>query len=224
MISNVKLFTSSGATIRAKTSKMYGDTYRTKLTLTGSTFSNASSAALGSGIDLGTFPKGIIRMKKAAMYLSLTTTTATVVVPYIGLGTVVASGAVSVLNGTTTFHNWVREFLGTAVGLAATAVTTYAGGPLASLAAAQLTSPGASTTDYAMQGTNAGAHGFAVAAEGDTFIDVVTSLQKAISGIDGSATASHVFLNIATTNGEATTTTTAVVGTVSFDWEFMGTD
>lgn len=87
----------------------YGDGLRhyTKLTLTDfAVGSSTGAAALGFGALLYTLPAGV--QKVNAVYQSVALTGAagiTADTPEIGLGTVVASGAVSVLGGTATFED-----------------------------------------------------------------------------------------------------------------------
>lgn len=83
----------------------YGNGYQhvTKITIT--SFTQAvTAAALGFGKKIYDFPQGIIRFKKvfAAITIAAPASTTT---GEIGLGTVVASGAIATLGGTATFEN-----------------------------------------------------------------------------------------------------------------------
>jgi hypothetical protein len=65
----------------------------------------ADNAALADGYLLYTFPAGPIAVLAASMSMALTLAEDTTATADIGLGTVIASGAVSVLGGTATFEN-----------------------------------------------------------------------------------------------------------------------
>lgn len=65
----------------------------------------ADNAALADGYLLYTFPAGAIAVKSASMSMALTLAEDTTATPDVGVGTVVATGAVSVLGGTATFEN-----------------------------------------------------------------------------------------------------------------------
>lgn len=67
----------------------------------------AGGASLGLGKKLYTFPEGPIVINFITMSVALTQTedNITADTPEVGLGTVVASGAVAVLSGTATFEN-----------------------------------------------------------------------------------------------------------------------
>lgn len=82
--------------------------WRTVLTATSATMpAIAGGAALGVGRLAMTFPAGVKIISGSAISLGLTQTQGFVNAntPVLGLGTVVASGAVSVLSGTATFQN-----------------------------------------------------------------------------------------------------------------------
>lgn len=88
----------------------YGDGRRrvTKLTFTDLTIGAAVGAAnLGIGKKLYTLPAGAIVVKAAHMSVALTGSGATcdADTPDMGIGTVIASGAVALLSGTATFEN-----------------------------------------------------------------------------------------------------------------------
>ena len=70
-----------------------------------STSQAVASAALGFGIELGKLPKGKIAVLGVGLDLTYVADGACAVAPDIGVGTVVASGAVSVLGGTGTFED-----------------------------------------------------------------------------------------------------------------------
>lgn len=94
----------TGTTITAT----YGDGVNmvTVLTLSGVAITLGDNAALGSGVLIYTFPAGIIGVNAAHINVGITSNgTPTTDTPDVGLGTVVASGAVSVLSGTATFEN-----------------------------------------------------------------------------------------------------------------------
>lgn len=65
----------------------------------------ADNAALADGYLLYTFPAGPIAVSAATMSMALTLAEDTTATPDVGLGTTVASGAVSVLGGTAAFEN-----------------------------------------------------------------------------------------------------------------------
>lgn len=65
----------------------------------------ADNAALADGYLLYTFPAGAIAVTAASMSMALTLAEDTTATPDVGLGTVVATGAVNVLGGTATFEN-----------------------------------------------------------------------------------------------------------------------
>lgn len=66
----------------------------------------SSDAALGFGQKILDFPTGVIKIEDALLSLNLSTPTGlSATAGEIGLGTVVASGAVAVLSGTSTFED-----------------------------------------------------------------------------------------------------------------------
>lgn len=79
----------------------------TKLTMTAFSLGNtADNAALGLGAKFYTFPAGTIIVTDATIVGSLTANISVKTnTPEIGIGTVVASGAVAVLSGTATFED-----------------------------------------------------------------------------------------------------------------------
>ena len=87
----------------------YGDGYYHTSIITVSTTlpAIAGGAALGVGKLAYTFPAGAIVVEEAKFSLAITQTQGNITsnTPYVGLGTVIASGAVSVLTGTATFEN-----------------------------------------------------------------------------------------------------------------------
>ncbi len=84
-----------------------GIEHLTKLTMTAFNLGNtADNAALGFGANFYSFPAGTIIVTDATMVGSLTANISVKTnTPEIGIGTVVASGAVSVLSGTATFED-----------------------------------------------------------------------------------------------------------------------
>jgi hypothetical protein len=84
-----------------------GIDHLTVLTCTAFTVgTTADNAALGIGASLYTFPAGTILVDSTSMVGSLTATMdVTTDTPEVGLGTVIASGVVSVLSGTATFED-----------------------------------------------------------------------------------------------------------------------
>lgn len=92
------------------TAAEYGDNvfHKTVLTLSGALPAIAGGANLGVGRLIYTFPAGNIRIHTAAFKgVAITQTTGKINAdtPEVGLGTVIASGAVDVLSGTATFEN-----------------------------------------------------------------------------------------------------------------------
>lgn len=81
--------------------------HTTVLTLTGALPAIAGGASLGVGRLLYTFPAGAIVVQSAYMSVAITQTQGNITAdtPEVGLGTVIASGAVAVLSGTATFEN-----------------------------------------------------------------------------------------------------------------------
>lgn len=82
--------------------------HKTTLALTGALPAIAGGANLGIGRLLYTFPAGDIRILSAAFKsVAITKSQANITAdtPDVGLGTVIASGAVATLDGTATFEN-----------------------------------------------------------------------------------------------------------------------
>jgi len=79
----------------------------TELTITSVPLIVTTNASKGDGKPIYTLPAGKVIIKSAAMNIGIVGTAALNVAdtPDLGLGTVVASGAVSVLSGTATFEN-----------------------------------------------------------------------------------------------------------------------
>lgn len=92
----------------------YGDRYshRTVITLKpGFTFTPAGAADLAMGKEIYKFPAGKIRVLSTAVDLKLQGNgTVNADTPVVGLGSVVGSGAVAVLSGTSTFINMMTGF------------------------------------------------------------------------------------------------------------------
>jgi len=93
------------------TAQEFGDGFVQTTVLTVSTVlpAIAGGASLGVGKLAYTFPAGIILVEAAYMSLGITQTQGNINAdtPDIGLGTVIASGAVAVLGGTATFENLI---------------------------------------------------------------------------------------------------------------------
>jgi len=92
------------------TAAEYGDNvyHKTVLTLSGALPAIAGGANLAVGRLLYTFPAGDIRVHTAALKgvtIKQTQGNITADTPDLGLGTVIASGAVATLDGTATFEN-----------------------------------------------------------------------------------------------------------------------
>ena len=87
----------------------YGDGYEHTTVLTVSTTlpAIAGGAALGVGKLMYTFPSGAIVVNEAKMSMAITQTQGNINAntPDVGIGTVIASGAVATLDGTATFEN-----------------------------------------------------------------------------------------------------------------------
>ena len=82
--------------------------HRTTLALTGALGAIAGGAALGVGRLLYTFPAGAIRVVSAyfnGVAITQSEANITADTPDVGLGTVIASGAVEILSGTGTFES-----------------------------------------------------------------------------------------------------------------------
>lgn len=98
--------------------KEEGDEIARKTTLTIAEFTQAiAGAALGFGKKLCDLPEGAIKIEQVVARITTKGATSTSQ-PVIGVGTVVASGAVSVLSGTSTFVDAMTGFTGTAVSAA----------------------------------------------------------------------------------------------------------
>lgn len=84
-----------------------GFNHVTKLTMTAfAVGTSGDNAALGIGAKFYTFPAGTIEIISASMVGGLTAAiSVTTDTPEVGIGTVIASGAVSVLSGTATFED-----------------------------------------------------------------------------------------------------------------------
>jgi len=91
------------------TATEYGDgrSHITKLTLTSAAITIGDNASLGTGSLIYTFPAGPLHVESSSINVgvTLTTGTPTTDTPEIGLGSVVASGAVAVLGGTPAFED-----------------------------------------------------------------------------------------------------------------------
>tara|TARA_Y100000034_G_scaffold132026_1_gene194061 strand:- start:2767 stop:3624 length:858 start_codon:yes stop_codon:yes gene_type:complete len=75
------------------------------LTVTNAVITVGNSADLGAGVLLYTLPAGNITVHTSYMELAIAGVSATTDTPDVGLGTVIASGAVTVLGGTATFED-----------------------------------------------------------------------------------------------------------------------
>jgi hypothetical protein len=86
----------------------------TKLTMTAfAVGTSGDAAALGIGAKFYTFPAGTIQVLDASMVGGLTATISiTTDTPEVGIGTVIASGAVAVLSGTATFEDIINGNVG----------------------------------------------------------------------------------------------------------------
>ena len=100
---------SVGTAATGVTAVEYGDsrTHQTVLTLDTVLPAIAGGASLGVGKLLYTLPAGAHIIESAYMSVAITQTDANITAdtPDVGLGTVIASGAVAVLGGTATFEN-----------------------------------------------------------------------------------------------------------------------
>jgi len=87
-----------------------GVSHVTKLTMTSfAVGTNADNASLGIGAKFYTFPAGAILVEDATMVGGLTAAiSVTTDTPEVGIGTAIASGAVSVLSGTATFEDIIN--------------------------------------------------------------------------------------------------------------------
>jgi hypothetical protein len=91
------------------------------------------NASLGSGYKIYTFPTGSVVIDAVHMDVGLTSVDHVAETPKVGLGTVIASGTVAVLNGTATFMNILTEQATDAMDGSSTAVAalpTTTGYPL----------------------------------------------------------------------------------------------
>lgn len=101
-----------------------GIRYRTKIRVNGLSKAISADAALGFGEHIASFPLG--RIQPVGGYVSMVSTTATglsATAGEVGLGTVIASGAVATLGGTATFEN-IMEGTTLSNHVAATALTS----------------------------------------------------------------------------------------------------
>jgi len=114
----------------------YGNGYHhvTRLTVNvTNAMSTGDNASLGTGALLYTFPAGEIIVESAYMSMGLTATVEQAAdTPDIGLGTVIATGAVATLDGTATFENLITGQTAADAAGTASVVTTLltAGTPL----------------------------------------------------------------------------------------------
>lgn len=101
-------------TVANGTVKEYGDKYSHVSVISITSFAQAvAGAALGFGKKIYDFPEGLVKCKRAVIDITMTAATSEDV-GEVGLGTVVASGAVSTLGGTATFEDIVDGFANTA--------------------------------------------------------------------------------------------------------------
>lgn len=100
---------SVGTANTGSTAVEYGDgrLHQTVLTLATTLPAIAGGASLGVGKLLYTFPAGAIIVESAYMSVAITQTEGNITAdtPDVGLGTVIASGAIATLDGTGTFEN-----------------------------------------------------------------------------------------------------------------------
>lgn len=89
------------------TAAEFGDAYShtTILTFGAGAVLPSVTGSLGVGKLIYTFPAGAQIIKSSRMSVGIQATTTTTMTPTVGLGTVIASGAVIVLSGTATFQN-----------------------------------------------------------------------------------------------------------------------
>lgn len=87
----------------------FGPHHFTKLTMTSFAVGiTADNASLGIGAKFYTFPAGTIAVKSVSLVGGLTAAiSVTTNTPEVGVGSVIASGAVSVLSGTATFEDFI---------------------------------------------------------------------------------------------------------------------
>ena len=110
--------TNLGTVATGSTAEEYGNSWNHHTVITVSTTLGAVVGSLGLGKLLYTFPAGAIVIRRAYMSIGITQTGGLINAdtPEGGLGTTVASGAVTALNGTAAFENiiiyrFVRVFL-----------------------------------------------------------------------------------------------------------------
>ena len=82
-----------------------GTTTTATLTLTNVVLTVGSSENLGVGVLIFTLPAGNLTVIASAMSLAISGVSTTTDTPDVGLGTIIASGVVTVLGGTPTFEN-----------------------------------------------------------------------------------------------------------------------
>lgn len=99
----------AGTAATGSTALEYGDgyTHTTVLTVNTTLPAIAGGAALGIGKLLYTLPAGAVLIPSSYFSLAITQTQGNITAdtPVVGLGTTIASGAVSVLSGTAAFQN-----------------------------------------------------------------------------------------------------------------------
>lgn len=101
--------TNVGTASAGSTAAEYGDAYwhRTVLTVSTTLPAIAGGAALGVGKQLYAFPAGALLINRSYMSIEITQTEGNITAdtPEVGLGTVIATGAVAVLSTPATFEN-----------------------------------------------------------------------------------------------------------------------
>lgn len=129
--------TNVGTASTGSTAAEYGDAYwhRTVLTVSTTLPAIAGGAALGIGKQLYAFPAGALLINRSYMSISITQTQGNITAdtPEVGLGTVIATGVVAVLNTPATFENIITGTAAADCNGTATVVTATptAGVPLA---------------------------------------------------------------------------------------------
>jgi hypothetical protein len=99
----------------------YGNKYSHVSVISVTEFTQAVAGAdLGFGKKIYDFPEGLVKCKRAVIDITMSAPTSTDV-GEVGLGTVVASGAVATLGGTATFEDIVDGFANTAPSVAGAA-------------------------------------------------------------------------------------------------------
>lgn len=100
-----------GSGVSAKHFSADGRHFVTELTFSGITVGTVAAAAKGIGVAVFTLPSGVALVENSYMSVALDNADASCDAddPKVGLGSVVASGAVSVLNGTATFMDYITE-------------------------------------------------------------------------------------------------------------------